>query len=63
MNIKLAQKICKRRNHSVLLQRERERELNIVPNKYSSGSYPEFVSLKTYKMDLRKSRIFLNSSA
>jgi len=47
INITLAQKICKRTNHFVLLQRE----LNIVPiprgsilRKYSSGIYPEIIS-------------------
>jgi hypothetical protein len=47
MNITLAQANCLRRNHSVLRQRERERELNIVPRKYSPGSYPEIVSIET----------------
>jgi hypothetical protein len=32
----------------VFSRRERERELNIVPNKYSSGSYPELISTETY---------------
>jgi hypothetical protein len=41
MNINMAQKIYKMRNHSVLLQRERE--LNIVPKKCPSDMYPELL--------------------
>jgi hypothetical protein len=44
----MAQKICKRRNHFVLLHRERE--INIVPRKYSSGINPELISVETYQM-------------
>jgi len=42
----MAQKNCDRGNHSVFLP-QRERELNIVPEKYSSGNYPGLISLET----------------
>lgn len=44
MNIIRAQKNCEGRNHFVFLP---EKELKTVPEKYPSGIYPEFVSLKT----------------
>jgi len=49
INIAIVYKICERENHCVFLpERERERELNIVPEKYSSGIYPELISMETY---------------
>jgi hypothetical protein len=48
MNITPAQKNCERGIHFVFPpERERERELNIVPEKYSSGSYPVLISIET----------------